>query len=303
MLLQARKRVLYSYPVLLILMLSKSILHARSNFSPLVRCASSRVVMIAGGKGGLGQAFIERFIEQAKGRDEEIDIIATSSQFSSPSTEDIESGKLHKLKIDIRDYKTFEEASEWVNSKFGRLDMLINCIGMLHGKLHDKERMPEKTFLELDPEWMMENFRVNTLPTAMLAKRFCPMLAEGPSDTLGIFAALSARIGSIEDNKLGGWFSYRASKAALHQYMRTLSIELDRKYKAQEKNNKRKVISACLHPGTVDTGLSEPFQKNIDPKKLFTPEYSTNKLLSVLESLTEKQNGRIFDYAGQEIPA
>ena len=108
-----------------------------------------------------------------------------------------------------------------------------------------------------------------------------------------VFAALSARVGSISDNRLGGWHGYRASKAALNQIIRTLSIELARK--------RPDAICAGLHPGTVDTGLSEPFQRNVPDGKLFTPDYAAERLLSVIDGLTAEQSGRCFDWAGEEI--
>jgi NAD(P)-dependent dehydrogenase (short-subunit alcohol dehydrogenase family) len=125
----------------------------------------------------------------------------------------------------------------------------------------------------------------------MIAKHMLPLLAR---DRKAVFAALSARVGSIEDNRLGGWASYRASKAALHQIVRTCAIELARQ--------RREAICVALHPGTVDTTLSAPFQRGVAAEKLFTPAYSAERLLAVIDSLTPAQSGQAFAWDGARIP-
>ncbi|MFN7324316.1 MAG: SDR family NAD(P)-dependent oxidoreductase, partial [Sphingomonadales bacterium] len=119
---------------------------------------------------------------------------------------------------------------------------------------------------------------------------FLPLL---PRDRRAIFTALSARVSSISDNRLGGWHAYRASKAALNMIVRNLAIELTRSHK--------EAIVATLHPGTVDTGLSQPFQRNVAPGKLFTPAFSVDKLLGVLDRLTPADSGNLFAWDGQKI--
>ena len=124
----------------------------------------------------------------------------------------------------------------------------------------------------------------------MSAKYFAPLLRR---DKKAVFAALSARVGSISDNRLGGWYAYRASKAGLNMILKTLSIEVQRRFKNQ--------IIIGLHPGTVDTALSKPFQGNVPKGKLFTPAFSAEKLLSVIDGLSEKDSGFLFDWAGEKI--
>ena len=126
---------------------------------------------------------------------------------------------------------------------------------------------------------------------ALVARHFLPLL---PRDRRAVFAALSARVGSIGDNRLGGWHSYRASKAALNMILRNLAIELARTHP--------QAVVAGLHPGTVDTGLSEPFQKGVKPEKLFTAESSAERLLAVMDALTPADCGRVFAWDGQPIP-
>ena len=124
----------------------------------------------------------------------------------------------------------------------------------------------------------------------MTAKYFVPLLRR---DEKAVFAALSARVGSISDNRLGGWYAYRASKAALNMVLKTTAIEIGRRFKNQ--------IIVGLHPGTVDTPLSKPFQANVPADKLFTPEFSAERLLTVIDGLTAADSGNLFDWAGERI--
>ena len=159
----------------------------------------------------------------------------------------------------------------------------------------DAGRGPEKSWRQIDADHMMDVFKINTLGPALVARSALGTLAKGDKSApeKAVFAALSARVGSISDNRLGGWHSYRASKAALNQILKTCAIELARK----------RPHAACigLHPGTVDTSLSEPFQGNVPDGKLFTPEYSAGRLLQVIDQVTAEQSGCVFDWAGDII--
>jgi NAD(P)-dependent dehydrogenase (short-subunit alcohol dehydrogenase family) len=149
---------------------------------------------------------------------------------------------------------------------------------------------PEKSWKHLDHDRLMAAFEVNTVGPALIAKHALDRL---PRKAPGVFAALSARVGSVSDNRLGGWHGYRASKAALNQMIRCLAIELGRK--------RPQAVCAGLHPGTVDTELSQPFQGNVPDGKLFTPDYSAARLLEVLSGLNPEHTGRCFDWKGEEI--
>lgn len=173
-----------------------------------------------------------------------------------------------------------------ISSRNGPLDMVIVSTGILH----KSELMPEKSLKELSAEKFRYIFEANTIVPALVAKYFLPKLNR---DSLSIFAALSARVGSISDNKLGGWYAYRASKAALNMVIKTAAIE------ARQKNKQSVVVT--LHPGTVDSNLSKPFQSSVPAKKLFTPEYSAKKLLDVLGNLTPEHSGKCFAWNGEEI--
>lgn len=159
------------------------------------------------------------------------------------------------------------------------------------GLLHDGERGPEKAMKELDAEWLARTYAVNAIGPALIAKHFVPLL---PRTGTPVFAALSARVGSIGDNALGGWHGYRASKAALNMLLRNIAIEARRKYD--------RTIVVGLHPGTVDTGLSQPFQGNVAPGKLFAPDRAAVQLLDVIDGLKPHDSGKLFAWDGSEIP-
>ena len=161
------------------------------------------------------------------------------------------------------------------------LDMIIVATGLLH----DGEMQPEKTWRQFSLEDAEKIFRVNTFGPMLIAKHF---LAKLPSDRKSVFAALSAKVGSISDNELGGWYSYRSSKAALNQYIKCSAIELGRKNK--------NAICVGLHPGTVATKLSEPFQANVKPEKLFDNGKAATQLLSVLNTLNSSHSSNLISW-------
>jgi NAD(P)-dependent dehydrogenase (short-subunit alcohol dehydrogenase family) len=158
------------------------------------------------------------------------------------------------------------------------------------GILQSGKTTPEKTYRDLQADTLLRYFAVNSVGPSLLAKHFVPLLpAKGPC----VFAALSARLGSISDNQLGGWYGYRASKAALNMLIKTLAIEVRR--------TRPEAICAALHPGTVDTGLSKPFQKNVQPNRLFSVEAAAEKLLEVIDRLTPAQSGDCFAWDGKQV--
>lgn len=187
--------------------------------------------------------------------------------------------------IDITDEASIAAAAGVITEP---LDLIIVATGMLHDTL----LQPEKSLRDLSSENFERVFQVNTIGPALVAKHFLPRLNR---KNRAVFAALSARVGSIEDNRLGGWYAYRASKAALNMILKNASIEVARR-------NKHGIVVG-LHPGTVESQLSQPFQANVPLGKLFSPDYSANKLLDVLEGLQPIDSGRVFDFAGTPIPA
>lgn len=158
------------------------------------------------------------------------------------------------------------------------------------GLLHSQDHGPEKALRDLDADWLARNFAVNAIGPALIAKHFLPIM---PRTGRTLLAVLSARVGSISDNRLGGWHGYRASKAALNQLVRTLAIE-------ERRRNSSSVVVA-LHPGTVDTALSAPFQGNVPPGQLFAPDRAAVQLLDVIEGLKPVDSGKLFAWDGAEI--
>ncbi len=165
------------------------------------------------------------------------------------------------------------------------LHLVIDATGFLH----DARFSPEKSLRQIDPAHMAHSFAINATGPALLMKHFLPLLVR---DERAVFATLSARVGSIADNKIGGWTSYRAAKAALNQIMRNASIELARTH--------RGAICVALHPGTVATSLSGPFAKaGLDVQ---APAQSAARLLAVIAALTPADTGGFFDHKGEPIP-
>ncbi len=160
------------------------------------------------------------------------------------------------------------------------------------GILDEGERGPEKSLRDLNPDWLARLFAINTIGPALIAKHFLPLL---PREGTPVFAALSARVGSIADNRLGGWHGYRASKAALNMLIRNFAID------ARRRNDRSIVIG--LHPGTVATALSEPHRGTVPPGSLFAPDRAAVQLLDVIEGLKPSDSGKLFAWDGVEIPA
>lgn len=157
--------------------------------------------------------------------------------------------------------------------------------------LHTGTRGPEKTIRKIDPDFFLESTSINSLPALLLAKHLHTRFRHRRP---AIFATVSAKVGSIEDNRLGGWFSYRASKAALNMCIKTLAVEWRRTLP--------NVAVAALHPGTTDTALSKPFQHNVPPEQLFTCEQSVDYRLKVLDDLKPLQTGRFLAFDGEQLP-
>ncbi|GGC97173.1 SDR family NAD(P)-dependent oxidoreductase [Aquisalinus flavus] len=229
--------------------------------------------VVFGAGGGIGSAFVN----QLAAHDAVVRVHALSRKPAASS------GKVRFTGCDITDEEQVRAAAQAID---GPIQLCLIATGILHGD----DIAPEKSTSALEAEMMARVLRINTIAPALAAKHFLPLLDRDRKSTL---AALSARVGSIGDNRIGGWHSYRASKAALNQIIRTMSIELARK--------NRQALIVGLHPGTVDTGLSEPFQKNVPDNKLFSPDYSTGEMLSVINRLTADDSGWCFDYAGKRI--
>lgn len=168
-------------------------------------------------------------------------------------------------------------------------DLVLVASGLLHDQ--SGAVMPEKTLRAIQPEAMARMFAVNTIGPALIAKHCLPRL---PKDRRAVFAVLSARVGSIGDNQLGGWHGYRASKAALNMLIANFAIEMRRTHPL--------AVIVALHPGTVATGLSRPFQSGVAAGQLFSPETSAAHLLDVIDRLAPEDSGGFFAWDGARIP-
>ena len=249
---------------------------------------TGRTIFIQGAGRGLGLALAERVLAaQPRAR-----VIASArAPADSPGLQRLsdsdEGQRLHTLALDISREDSIRDAREALDAITDRLDMMITCAGLLH---NDKGLAPEKQLADVDPDSLATSFAVNASGPLLMIKHFHDLLTHGER---AVIASLSARVGSISDNHLGGWYAYRASKAAQNQFTRTAAIELRRKSKA--------LICVGLHPGTVDTGLSEPFQKRVPARQLQKPEQAADHLLKVIDALAPGDSGQLFDWAGKTI--
>ncbi|MEX1165285.1 MAG: SDR family oxidoreductase, partial [Hydrogenophaga sp.] len=162
--------------------------------------------------------------------------------------------------------------------------------GFLHGRLPNGElAAPERSWQQLDAEALAHSFLVNAIGPAMVIKHMLPLL---PREGHCVAVFLSARVGSVGDNRLGGWYAYRAAKAALNQLVHTAAIELARR--------NRSAVCAVVHPGTVDTGLSQPFAKT--GLSVRAPDVAAAEILAVVDALTPAQSGGFWDHQGLAVP-
>jgi len=238
--------------------------------------------LVVGATGGVGAALIAHLLASPK----HPTVYGASRSGQAPD------GAIG-LTLDLTDPASIEQAVALASAD-GPLHLVVVATGILHDS---SGRGPEKSTRQIQANHMAEVFAINTIGPALVLQSVMPHMARGSKSIpeKAVFAALSARVGSISDNRLGGWHSYRASKAALNQVLKTSAIEWARKYPH--------AVCIGLHPGTVDTRLSKPFQGNVAEGKLFSPAYSAERLLTVIDEVGPAQSGKVFDWAGEEIPA
>lgn len=241
---------------------------------------------IQGASRGIGLGFVKALL-----LDDRVAMVFASSRAPHESEEltalkEKNPDRLELVAMDITNENDIETAFHKVSEHVTELHFLFNVAGILH----DDDLNPEKKLTDLDFENLQKSFAVNAIGPALVMKHFHPLFRHGKH---AVLANMSARVGSIGDNGLGGWYGYRASKAAQNQFTRTASIELGRK--APE------TIVVALHPGTVDTGLSEPFQKNVPEEKLFSVDRAVSQLIDVIDGLDRGDSGKFFDWAGEPI--
>lgn len=234
--------------------------------------------VVVGASGGVGGALLERLED-----DPAVERIYALSRSAVRRS----SSRVRPMRVDLLDEETLRRAAIAVETE-GPVHLVLVATGLLH----DGEALqPEKSWRDLDGASLQRLFAVNATGPALVAKHFLPLLDRSRR---AAFAALSARVGSIGDNRLGGWHGYRSSKAALNMIVRGLAIELARRNPS--------ALCVTLHPGTVDTDLSEPFQRNVDPTQLFTPARAAERILGVLDGLAPADSGGFFAWDGEPIP-
>ncbi len=231
----------------------------------------SRTILITGST--IGQALAEAFAES-----DDVTRVLYTYRNRKP---DFNSSVIQAVQLDL----TNEQAVSGLLTDLDRLDGVINTVGFLH----DERHKPEKSISRFTPEGLIRSIELNTLPTALLAKHSRTLLKKSPAS---FFATVSAKVGSIEDNRLGGWYSYRASKAALNMMLKTLAIEWQFAIPT--------CTVAALHPGTVESPLSEPFTgRNHEVK---SPEACAANLKAILDELSPDRTGRFWSWDGSELP-
>ena len=220
--------------------------------------------LVIGASGGIGQAFVQTL--QA---DPRCASVVTLSRQSAP-------------RIDFDDETSVADAATRLAGG-GKFHLIINAAGLLHSAAF----MPEKKLADLSYAQLEATFRVNTFGPALVLRHFSPLL----DGQRGVLAVISAKVGSIEDNRLGGWYSYRASKAALNMLLKTAAIEV--------KRSNPNAVLVSLHPGTVSTGLSRPFKGAQIGRAALD---AARDMLGVMDQVTPADTGSFFAYDGTRLP-
>ena len=193
---------------------------------------------------------------------------------------------VQELSLDLERDTDLEALTECLRAEAADVRLVVNATGRLHGP----GLVPEKRLRQVERSALMEQFTINAIAPVLLARAVEPLLGR---DRPFHFASLSARVGSIGDNRSGGWYSYRAAKAAQNQLLKSLSIEWRRRWPL--------ATVTLLHPGTTDTALSKPFQTFVPPEKLFTPQRAAEQLVDVLLAQGPEDSGAFLAWDGQPI--
>ena len=236
-----------------------------------------KIVAVIGSSGAIGNAISNRLLED--------DSVETIYKFSR-SQKSEGNQKEKNFFIDIEDENSIKKSTENIPEDI-KFDMIFVATGILH---NDDDIFPEKSIKDINADKLKRVLSINTIGPTLVGKYFIQYLN---NKNKSIFAFLSARVGSISENKLGGWYSYRSSKTALNQIIKNFSIEI--------KRTNPNAIFVGLQPGTVSSFLSKPFEKNVKSENLFTPDFSASKLLEVIDNLESKDTGKLIAWNGEEI--
>ena len=243
--------------------------------------------LIVGASQGIGLGFVKALLQQ-----ENVERVFATYRSQETSSElftlQQQYGDCLKcLQVDITQESQIANAVKQIQESVDELHLAIYCVGVLH----EGDLTPEKSLRQINADNLIYSFQVNSIGAVLLAKHLMPLFKKS---SRSIFASISAKVGSIGDNRLGGWYGYRASKSALNMFLKTTAIEYSRRCP--------KTIVVALHPGTTDTRLSKPFQKNVPPGKLFAIEHTVNLLSKVISGLEQKDSGEFFSWDGNKLP-
>ncbi len=247
-------------------------------------------VVVTGASGGIGLALTEWLVGIPEIK--HIFAVARSASTSTRLSElaEPDRARVRPVAADVTTLEGRALLLGVVQEAVDRIDLVFNVAGLLH----DAQRgiQPEKRLEDLTEAGLLETFRLNAMAPALLVRELLPLLGRS---AFPVVANVSARVGSIADNHLGGWYAYRASKAAQNMLTKTMSIEWARRYRG------RGAVLA-LHPGTTETALSEPFRKNVPAKKLFSPEFVAERFWTLAANATAEDNGAFLAWDGSVIP-
>ena len=242
--------------------------------------SNSERALVIGASSGIAQALIEQLLQSASVTC--IDAVSRSlpKKDFGDSVQHFEVDSSHESQI-----KAFISArkAEGITYRY-----VVCTIGFLHNA--ELAIKPEKRLEDINADAMQHYFAVNTIMPTLWLKNLPAVVAKNAPTTMAFF---SARVGSISDNRLGGWYGYRASKAALNMLVKTASVEYRRRVKDS--------VLVCYHPGTVDTALSKPFQKNVAAEKLFTADFTASQLITHLPKLDREQACHFIDWRGEVV--
>ena len=259
------------------------------------------VFVVTGSSRGIGLQFVKSLLERTQGKivaccRSPNDASNALNQYlaSSSNSSSFDKKRIQVLPVDVEQQETIDQLAATLRADYGRVDALFNVAGILgDGKMTPG---PERSLSKMDRVWVEKTMAVNVIGPVMLAQALAPLMkqkqkANEESNKRSVIVNLSARVGSISDNQLGGWYSYRFSKAALNQATRTMAHELKR----------QGTLTVALHPGTTDTDLSKPFQANVKQGKLFPVDFTANQLLDIVDAMDDKHSGGFYDWSGKAL--
>jgi NAD(P)-dependent dehydrogenase (short-subunit alcohol dehydrogenase family) len=239
--------------------------------------------LVIGASGGIGKSLVEQLYKS--GKYEHVHAVSRTLP-ASP----IDGVDYHAL--DSENEELVAQYCQQLKQASGQFSIVVCCIGALHATSADNQKiMPEKRLEDIQQQQLSFYFTINTILPAIWLKYVEPLLKGAEPSKLVFF---SARVGSIHDNKLGGWYGYRASKAALNMLIKCAQIECQRRAK--------NICLISYHPGTVETELSRPFQAKVPEGKLFTTDFTVTQLLKTIPNLTAENGPHYIDWQGSVIP-